>query len=207
MDTTEDNELELEITDQTQRSILWTLLLINAVMFVIELTAGVISESTGLIGDSLDMFADAIVYGVALYAVGRSVLAKANAAMLSGVFQIILAFMVLADVIRRFILGSEPLFGAMIAVGALALAANIACLLIIWNQREGEVHMRASFIFSQNDVIVNVGVILGGLLVWALDSRFPDLVIGGLVSIMVLRGGIRILRDAASERRRALRSS
>jgi cation diffusion facilitator family transporter len=200
----EDNELELEITDKTQSSILWILLLINAVMFVIELSAGLFAQSTGLVGDSLDMFADAVVYGVALYAVGRSLLAKANAAMLSGVFQITLAFLVIADVIRRFIMGSDPFYGAMIAVGALALLANLACLLIIWGQREGEVHMRASFIFSQNDVIVNVGVILGGLLVWALSSRLPDLVIGGIVSIMVLRGGLRIVRDAGDERRKEL---
>lgn len=200
----DEDGIELEITDQTQSKILWILLLINAVMFVIELSAGLFAQSTGLVGDSLDMFADAVVYGVALYAVGRSLLAKANAAMLSGVFQIALAFLVLADVIRRFIVGSDPFYGAMIGVGALALLANITCLLIIWGQREGEIHMRASFIFSQNDVIVNVGVILGGIFVWALDSRFPDLIIGGIVSFMVLRGGLRIIRDAGDERARRM---
>ncbi len=203
----DEDGLELEITDKTQSSILWALLLINAVMFVIELSAGLYAQSTGLIGDSLDMFADAIVYGVALYAVGRSLLAKANAAMLSGAFQILLAFVVLADVARRFVVGSEPYYVVMIAVGALALAANLASLIIVWGQREGEVHMRASFIFSQNDVIVNLGVILGGLLVWALGSRLPDLVIGGLVSFAVLRGGLRILRDARAERTKALATS
>ena len=199
-----DEEIELEITDKTQSSILWALLLINACMFVVELSAGLYAQSTGLLGDSLDMFADAVVYGVALYAVGRSLLAKANAAMLSGAFQIVLAVLVLADVVRRYLLGSDPLFTIMIAIGALALLANMACLIIIWGQREGEVHMRASYIFSQNDVIVNVGVVLGGVLVWALNSRLPDLVIGAVVSFAVLRGGIRIVREAASERRASL---
>ncbi len=200
----EETELELDITENTQRSILWTLLLINAVMFVIEMSAGLIAQSSGLIGDSLDMFADAVVYGVGLYAVGRSLLIKANAAMLSGAFQIVLAFLVFADVVRRFIVGSDPNYAVMIAVGALALVANIASLIIIWGQRKGEVHMRASFIFSQNDVIVNLGVILGGVLVWALGSRFPDLIAGGIVSLAVLIGGLRIVRDATSERRKAL---
>jgi len=200
----DDNDLDLEITDRTQSSILWVLLLINATMFVVELSAGLFAQSTGLIGDSLDMFADAVVYGVALYAVGRSLLAKVNAAMLSGAFQILLAFVVLADVVRRFIVGSDPFYVVMIAVGALALAANLASLIIIWGQREGEVHMRASFIFSQNDVIVNSGVILGGVLVWVLGSRFPDLIIGALVSFAVLRGGIRIVRDAGEERQKVL---
>lgn len=200
----EKDGLELEITDKTQSSILWALLLINAVMFVIEMSAGLIAQSTGLIGDSLDMFADAVVYGVGLYAVGRSLLTKANAAMLSGVFQIVLAFLVFADVVRRFVVGSDPNYAVMIVVGALALVANIACLIIIWGQRKGEVHMRASFIFSQNDVIVNLGVIVAGVLVWALGSRLPDLLIGGVVSLVVLRGGLLIFRDAAGERRKAL---
>ncbi len=200
----DEDGLELEITDKTQSSILWALLLINAVMFVIEMSAGLIAQSTGLIGDSLDMFADAVVYGVGLYAVGRSLLTKANAAMLSGVFQIVLAFLVFADVVRRFVVGSDPNYAVMISVGALALVANIACLIIIWGQRKGEVHMRASFIFSQNDVIVNLGVIVAGVLVWTLSSRLPDLLIGGVVSLVVLRGGLLIFRDAAGERRKAL---
>jgi cation diffusion facilitator family transporter len=205
--TMEETELELDITEKTQRSVLWVLLLINALMFVIELSAGLFAQSTGLIGDSLDMFADAVVYGVGLYAVGRSLLTKANAAMLSGAFQIILAFVVFADVIRRFVVGSDPHYVFMIAVGGLALTANTASLIIIWGQRKGEVHMRASFIFSQNDVIVNLGVILGGVLVWVLGSRFPDLIVGGVVSLAVLIGGLRIVRDAADERRRALSGS
>jgi Co/Zn/Cd efflux system component len=200
----DEDGLELEITDKTQSSILWALLIINAVMFVIEMSAGLIAQSTGLIGDSLDMFADAVVYGVGLYAVGRSLLTKANAAMLSGVFQIVLAFLVFADVVRRFVVGSDPNYAVMIVVGALALVANIACLIIIWGQRKGEVHMRASFIFSQNDVIVNLGVIVAGVLVWTLSSRLPDLLIGGVVSLVVLRGGLLIVRDAAGERRKAL---
>ncbi len=200
----DEDGLELEITDKTQSSILWTLLLINAAMFVIEMSAGLFAQSTGLIGDSLDMFADAVVYGVGLYAVGRSLMAKANAAMLSGLFQILLAFIVFADVARRYIAGSDPNYVVMIAVGALALAANLASLIIVWGQREGEVHMRASVIFSQNDVIVNLGVILGGVLVWVLSSRLPDLLIGGVVSLAVLRGGLHIARDAAGERRKAL---
>jgi Co/Zn/Cd efflux system component len=148
-----------------------------------------------------------VVYGVGLYAVGRSLLTKANAAMLSGAFQIVLAFVVFADVIRRFIVGSDPYYVVMIAVGSLALAANVTSLIIIWGQRKGEVHMRASFIFSQNDVIVNLGVILGGVLVGVFGSRFPDLIVGGVVSLAVLRGGLRIVRDATNERRRALSGS
>ncbi len=198
-----DDDFEIDAKDKEQRSILWILLAINAVMFFIEFVAGMLAQSTGLIGDSLDMFADATVYAIALYAVGRSNLAKANAALMSGIFQIFLALIVLADVARRFIFGSDPQSAVMIAIGTLALAANLIALILIWNHREGEVHMRASWIFSQNDVIVNLGVILGGVLVTLLGSRFPDLVIGAMVAIVVFRGGVRITRDAKRERRNA----
>ena len=197
------DDLEIDAKDKKQRSTLWILLSINAVMFFVEFSAGVLAQSNGLIGDSLDMFADATVYAIALYAVGRSSLAKANAALISGISQILLAVLVLTDVARRFIVGSDPLSVVMIAVGTLALVANVISMIIIWSHRKGEVHMRASWIFSQNDVIVNLGVILGGVLVATLGSRLPDLIIGAFVAVVVFRGGLGIIREAKIEKRKA----
>ena len=195
-------DCEIKINNQEQSRILIILLLINAFMFFIEITLGILSESTALIADSLDMLADATVYGIGLYAVSRSALAKINAASLSGIFQIILGVMVLLDVLRRSILGSEPESILMMVIGALALIANTICLALISRHREGEVHMRASWIFSRNDVIANIGIILGGVLVHLLGSRFPDLIIGALISILVIRGGIDIIKDASREKSR-----
>ena len=172
-------------------------LAINAFMFVFELVLGLIAESTGLIADSLDMFADASVYSMSLYAVGKSTALKGNVAKLSGILQSILAFLVLFDVLRRFILGSEPVSVLMMGVGVIALIANSLCLVFISKHHDGGVHMRASVIFSTNDVIANIGVIISGALVWALGSRYPDLVIGFIIAAVVLRGGIHILREAA----------
>jgi len=180
---------------EQQKALRW-LLAINALMFVAEFGAGLVSQSTALIADSLDMFADAAVYSVSLYAVGRSALHKARAASLSGVFQILLALFALGEVARRFLVGSAPEPAYMMLVGLAALLANLACLAIIARHREGEVHMRASWIFSTNDVIANAGVILGGALVYFLGSRLPDLVIGLVVGLIVMRGGIRILKEA-----------
>lgn len=179
---------------------LHVLLAINATMFVVEIVAGWLAESTGLIADSLDMLADATVYGISLHAVGRSATAKRRAALLSGGFQILLAAGVGVEVVRRAAVGSDPVSVPMMAVGALALAANLTCLALLAKHRDGEVHMRASWIFSVNDVLANLGVILGGLLVLLLGSRWPDLAIGGAIALLVLWGGIRILRDARSER-------
>lgn len=192
-------ECSVEIESREQRRVLIILLVINAIMFFIEITAGFIAESTALIADSLDMLADAVVYGVGLYAVGKAVSAKANAAMLSGIFQIILALGVAIEILRRIYFGSdpEPLF--MIVISFIALAANVICLLLIAKHRKGEVHMRASWIFSKNDVIANIGVILSGFLVILLGSRWPDIMIGTIIVLIVLRGGILIINDARRE--------
>ena len=191
---------EIEIKNKEESRVLIILLSINAIMFFVELTLGIISESTALIADSLDMLADAIVYGIGLYAVGKSAFAKIKAAHISGIFQILLGVIVFFDIIRRAILGSEPESLLMIFVGIAALIANLICLRLISKHKDGEVHMRASWIFSKNDVIANLGIILGGGLVYQLDSRFPDLIIGLAISIIVIRGGIHILKDASNEK-------
>ena len=197
---------EFETKNREQSRILLILLGINAVMFVVEIAAGIISQSTALIADSLDMFADATVYGIGLYAVGRPLSAKITAAHLSGLFQILLGSLVAIDVFRRFVWGSEPVSLLMISVGLVALIANVICLKLISKHREGEVHMRASWVFSKNDVIANLGIIASGALVFALDSRYPDLCIGLVISIIVIRGGILILKDASVERRQLTHS-
>ncbi len=186
-----------------QRRVLIVLLAINAFMFLVEVGFGVIAESMGLIADSLDMLADAAVYGIGLYAVGKATKYKIRAAHLSGLFQIFLGVVISVEIIRRVIWGSEPEPLYMMWVSCLALSANVVCLKLISRFRDGEVHMRASWIFSRNDVVANIGVILSGLLVYVLDSRWPDLIIGGIIVSVVIRGGISILKEAANEQFRS----
>ena len=185
-----------EQAEKLERKTLITLLAINALMFVVELVLGWLAQSTGLIADSLDMLADAAVYGISLYAVGRGLRLQISAARTSGLLQIVLGVGVLADVVRRALLGSEPQSLLIMSVGMLALCANVACLLLVSRHRQGGIHMRASYIFSANDVIANIGVIVAGVLVAILGSRFPDLAIGAIISFVVIRGGVRILGEA-----------
>jgi Co/Zn/Cd efflux system component len=169
-------------------------------MFLVEGIAGWLGQSTGLMADSLDMLADASVYGIALYAVGRSRRIQSTAGTASGFLQVLLGLGVLADVVRRFYFGSEPVSGLMMSVGTLALAANVTCLLLLAKHRDGGIHMRASWIFSTNDVIANVSVVASGALVAFLGSRLPDLIVGTLVAMLVVRGGRRIIREARKAR-------
>lgn len=198
---------EVEIKDKSERRVLIILLLINSIMFVAELGLGWWAQSTALIADALDNLADAMVYGVGLYAVGRSLLIKAHAARISGNLQILLGLLVLVDILRRLIVGSEPVSTLMMGMGFIALIANAACLILIAKHREGEVHMRASWIFSRNDVVANLGVILaGGLVAWT-GSRLPDLLIGLMVALVVIYGGIQILQDAKATRNQHLKQT
>jgi Co/Zn/Cd efflux system component len=183
----------------SEARVLKTLLAINGFMFLTEMTVGLFSHSAGLIADSLDMLADAFVYALSLYAVGGAIARKQSVAGLSGYFQLALAVGVVIEVVRRFFAGSEPLAGAMVLVSALALAANVACMALLHAHKEGEVHMKASWIFSTNDVIANIGVIVAGGLVHATGSRFPDLVVGAVIAGVVLRGAMAIIRMSRGE--------
>jgi Co/Zn/Cd efflux system component len=185
---------EPEAQSAAEARTLWIVLSINAAMFVAELVGGLLAQSTGLLADSLDMFADAAVYGLSLYAVGRAAAHKLRAARVSGVLQLVLALGALFEVARRALWGSEPEPTWMLGVATVALVANVSCLVLVSRHREGGVHMKASYIFSTNDVLANLGVIGAGALVAWTGSRFPDLVVGALIGLLVLSGAVRILR-------------
>ena len=187
-------ELEKENND-VQSKLLWTVLAINLGFFLIEITTGLISRSMGLVADSLDMLADASVYGLSLWAVGSTISRKKSVAKFSGIVQLVLAGLGIIEVTRRFILvDTVPDFRTMIAVSILALIANSICLYLLQRSKSDEAHMKASMIFTSNDVIINSGVILAGILVLLTESRYPDLIIGGVVFLIVVRGAIRMLK-------------
>lgn len=199
-----DCDCSIEVESRQQNRVLVILLAINAAMFVVELVTGILGESTGLIADSLDMLADAVVYGIGLYAVGRTASAKIRAAFASGFFQMALALLVALDVGRRAIFGSDPEPAYMVLIGLIALAANVVCLRLIARHRDGGVHMRASYIFSKNDVIANIGVVASGGLVYVTGVRWPDLIVGIAIAYIVFRGALAIIEDARNERSRSM---
>lgn len=189
------DELEPAAADARQRKLLIIVLIINASLFAIELIAGFIAGSMGLVADSLDMLADALVYGLSLYAVGKAVQHKKRVARISGYFQLALAIFGLVEVVRRFLgAGDEPSFSLMISISLLALAGNVASLFVLQRASSQEVHMKASWIFTTNDVLVNIGVIIAGVLVFLTGSKLPDLVTGAAVFGLVANGAYRILK-------------
>ena len=190
----DEKDLVIE-SSNVQSKLLWSVLIVNFSFFLIEMTTGLISNSMGLVADSLDMLADSFVYALSLWAVGSTVLRKKKVARLSGYFQLTLAAIGIVEVIRRFVgFESMPDYRVMIGVSVLALIANAICLYLLQKSKSKEAHMKASMIFTSNDVIINSGVILAGILVLVTQSKYPDLIIGAIVFLIVVRGAFRILK-------------
>ncbi|MCR9165506.1 MAG: cation transporter [Nannocystaceae bacterium] len=176
-----------------ERRVLKQLLAINGAMFVAELGFGIVAGSTGLLADALDMLSDSMVYGLALAASGKSISRKRGAARFSGWLQMVLALGVAVEVVRRATGESLPEVGTMIGVSAVALAANLGCVVLLRKHRKGEVHLRASWIFTSTDAFANLGVIVAGAMVLWTGSKVPDLIVGSLIALIVGIAAVRII--------------
>lgn len=194
---------ELEANTAAERRVLWIALALNLAMAVVGGIAGWLGESTGLLADALDMLSDATAYAIGLAAIGRAARFKANAALLSGSVLLLLGVGVLVEVGRRAMVGSEPVSGLMMAVASLSLVVNMSVLRLLRRFRTGDVHLRASWIFTRADVVANLGVIVSALLVAWTGSRYPDLIVGTLIGIYVVREAWEILSEAREARHAA----
>lgn len=189
-----------EAKSAQERRILTIALVLNAAMAVIGGVAGWMGQSTGLLADALDMLSDATAYAIGLVAIGRGTRFKANAAWLSGSVLLVLGLGLLLEVGRRVFQGAEPLSGWMIGTACLSLVVNLTVLRLLAPLKSGEVHLRATWIFTRADVVANVGVIVAGILVLVLASPYPDYVIGTLIGLYVIKEALEILSDARNAR-------
>lgn len=199
----EDIEYRLDARDAHERRTLVWVLGINLVQALSVGAIGLVAESTGLMGAALDNLADAGVYAVSLYAVGRTIVAKVRAARLSGMLQITLGLGLGGEVLRRFVVGAEPMGLAMIITAVANGATNLICLRLLQSHREQGVHLKASWIFTTNDMFANAGIVVSGVAVSILGSPLPDLLIGLVVVGIVIKGGWEILEHAREARRSA----
>ncbi|MEK7258719.1 MAG: cation diffusion facilitator family transporter [Pseudomonadota bacterium] len=187
-----------EAVERRQRRLLWVVLTLNAMMFVVEFIAGWLAHSTSLLADSLDMLADAVVYGISLYAVGRAVSLKARAALTNGWLQLTLSLVVLGDVARRLLIDSSPEPAVMSVVSLMALAVNVTCFAALYRFRSGDINLKASWICSRNDMMANVGVMIAAMMVSRTGQAWPDLLVGTLIAAIVMRSAIQIIGEAGA---------
>lgn len=191
-----ETEFELDASNKAERRTLRLVLVINLSQAALAGIVGFFADSTGLMGAALDNLADAGVYIVSLYAVGRSTLAKSRAAHVSGTLLIILGLGLLIEVLRRFIAGGEPAGIPMIVTAIINALSNLFCIKLLSSHRDKGAHMKASMIFTGNDMIVNLGIVVSGIMVIIFDSPFPDLIIGLIVAGISVKGGIEIFKEA-----------
>jgi Co/Zn/Cd efflux system component len=186
-----------DVVTQRERRTIAIALSLNAAMFVIGTTAGLIARSNALLADALDMLADSAAYGIALLAIGRTAAFKRCAAIASGLILATLGAGVVADAVRRALVGGEPDGWIMALTAVVSLIVNASVLKMLAPYRKGEVHLRAAWIFTRADVIANLGVISAAVLVLATTSRVPDLLVGAAIGLYVLKEAIEILREAS----------
>lgn len=187
---------ETQTLERQTRQVLWITLTLNTIMFFAEFIAGALANSTALMADSLDMFADAAVYGVSLYAVGRGLRLKARAAALNGSLQGLLGLLILVEVARHSWLGTAPEPVAMTVLGVLALVVNTTCFVLLTRFRQGDINLRATWLCSRNDMLGNIGVLIAAALVAWFDSPWPDRLLGLVIALIILRSAIRIFHEA-----------
>jgi Co/Zn/Cd efflux system component len=200
-DCCNDKACEIEALHDRQSSVLKIVLGINAVMFVIELTTGLLVSSVSLIADSLDMLGDALVYGFSIYVVARGSRMKAKAALLKGGIMAAFGLFVLAQAMYKIIVPHLPVFETIVVIGLLALAANSLCLLLLWRHRTDDINMSSVWLCSRNDIIANVSVLCAAVGVWLTSSGWPDIFVGLALAALFLRSAIFVLRGAMVELR------
>jgi cation diffusion facilitator family transporter len=194
---------ELAAMRGSQARVLAIVLAVNAIMFCVEFGAGLLSGSTALLADSLDMLGDSLVYGFSLFVLHRSPAWRARAALAKGGIMAAFGVGVLLEAAFSVRSGVPPIVPAMATIGALALVANAFCFSLLWRHRGDDINLRSTWLCSRNDLIANTAVLVAAALVAVSGSQWPDLIIGAGIGILFLRTAVSVLRDSLSELARA----
>lgn len=192
----EDKACEVSALRESHSRVLWTVLAVNALMFVVEGAAGLYAGSTSLMADALDMLGDSLVYGFSLLVLTKSARWQAGAAAIKGAFMMLFGLAVLIQAAYKVIHPAMPGVLTMGAVGALALTANLACFFLLYSHRADNLNMRSTWLCSRNDLIANVGVLLAAGASYLLSSAWPDLVVGGMIAALFLTSACKVLRES-----------
>lgn len=186
-----------------QSKVLWTVLVINAVMFVVEFGFGIRANSLSLTGDSLDMLGDALVYASSLYVIDRGQKAQAKSALLKGSIMFVSAIVVFARASYQAFAGVSPQAEVMSLVGFVVLIANLTCLFLLTRHRKDNLNMSSVWLCSRNDIIANTSVLIAAGLVVLTGSLLPDLVVGLLITFIFAKSAGKVFSQAWREMQQA----
>jgi cation diffusion facilitator family transporter len=180
---------------------LWLVIAINAAMFGVEMGAGALAGSQALQADALDFFADAATYGISLAVIGASLRTRAVAALAKGVSLTLMGLCVFGATAYHVLVLGVPRAEVMGVVGLLALAANLASVLLLVRYKDGDANVRSVWLCSRNDAIGNVAVMVAALGVWGTATKWPDLIVAAIMAGLFLTSSARILKQALAELR------
>jgi Co/Zn/Cd efflux system component len=185
-----------EVQTQRRRRVLWVVLGINAVMFLVELTAGLVAGSVALQADSLDMLGDTLVYGFSLAVVAGSLRSRARTAQLKGAIMLLFGLAVLGQMVLEILGGIPPNAVIVSGTGALALVANLVCLALLTRHRTDDINMRSTWICSRNDIVANIGVLVSAVGVVTFASIWPDVIVSLGIVTLFLWSSVDVLRES-----------
>jgi len=193
------NSCAVDALYKRQRGTLVKVLWINAIMFVAIAAAAFFGNSTALLSDSLDNLGDALTYGLSLFAVTRGPATKARVALFKGGLIFIAACLVVVQIIYRLASPVLPSYEIMTIFSLAGLAANGACLFLLWRHRQEDINMSSVFECSRNDIAANLSIILAAVGVWVFNSGLPDIIIASLLAALLLNSSARVIKGALSE--------
>ncbi|WP_245290789.1 cation transporter [Methyloligella halotolerans] len=176
-------------------------LAVNLAMFVVELTAGLLSGSVSLLADGIDFAGDAANYAISLAVVGLALHWRARTALLKGVTMAAFGLWVIGQAIWHWVSGVVPDAPVMGVVGVMALAANAGVAAMLYRYREGDSNMRSVWICSRNDAYSNLAVLAAAAGVFGTGSSLPDIAVACVMAGLALHGSYTVIRHAVSELR------
>lgn len=194
-----DNNCAIEALQLRQRSTLIKVLWINAVMFIVIISAAFYGKSTALFTDGLDNLGDALTYGLSLFVVAKSEAKKAQVALFKGGLIFLAACLVITQVVHRLVSPVLPSYEVMSIFSLVALVANGLCLYLLWRHRHEDINMSSVYECSRNDIATNLSVILAAIGVWLFNSGLPDIIIATLLALLLLHSSTRVIKEALSE--------
>ena len=202
-DEDDDKIPDLSHVTPAYKRALWIVVLLNVGYGVIEIFGSFLSGSQALQADALDFVGDGLISFLGLIAVGWGLAARAKAALLQGVFLGLLGLGVIGSTLYRVFVEHEPETLLMGGFAVVAFIVNVAAALVLLPHRKGDANMRAVWLFSRNDAIGNLAVVVAAVLVWALSSSWPDLLVAFAVAGLFLQSAWSIIRDARSDLKQA----
>jgi Co/Zn/Cd efflux system component len=181
------------------KKVLWAVLIINAAMFAVEISAGVFAGSVSLLADAVDFLGDSASYAISLFVLMKSLRWRAGAAFLKGLSMGAFGLWILGSVIYSALNNGTPVASVMGSVGLMAMLANIIAAFLLYRYRNGDANMRSVWLCTRNDVLGNLAVVLAASGVFATGSQWPDLAVAVILASLALQASYQVLQQATQE--------